>query len=127
MAFDLQGNLLWDNAMKIKDITKTTLHENVTLSLQKQYSILLQPHDKGINLKVFKEREVIYANEEVPYQLTYEIEPDKEKKIRPTNNEIFAWYDDNILIAGIYNPKADKIFSREEDVFYVAKVKFQKP
>ena len=127
MAFDLQGNLLWDNAMKIKDITKTTLHENVTISLQKEYNILLQPYEKGINLKVFKEREVIYANEEVPYQLTYEIEPDKEKKIRPTNNEIFAWYDDNILIAGIYNPKADKIFSREEDVFYVAKVKFQKP
>lgn len=127
MAFDLQGNLLWDNAIKIKDITKNTLYENVTLATFKNYCILLQPHSKGINLRVFREREVLYENEEVPYQKNYEVVADKENKIRSTNNQAFAWFNDYILITGIYNPKADKFFSREEDVFYIAKVKFQKP
>ena len=127
MAFDLQGNLLWDNAMKIKDMTKNTLHESTTLSLQKEQSILLQPYEKGINLKVFRGREVIYENEEIPYQKVYEVHPDKENKIRSTNNQAFVWFDDYVLLTGIYNPKAEKFFSREEDIFYIAKVKFQKP
>ncbi|GAB4125665.1 MAG: hypothetical protein OHK0045_10140 [Raineya sp.] len=127
IALDLQGNLLWDNAMKIKNITKTSLYENVTLSLQKDRCILLQPHDKGINMRVFRQREVIYENEEVPYQKKYEINPEKENRIRSTSSQTFAWFNDYLLIAGIYNPKADKFFSREEDVFYIAKVKFQEP
>ncbi|MFN3316551.1 MAG: hypothetical protein ACK40K_07050, partial [Raineya sp.] len=86
-----------------------------------------QPYDKGINMRVFREREVIYENEEVPYQKVYEINPNKENRIRSTNNQAFAWFDEYILVAGIYNPKADKFFSKEEDVFYIAKVKFQKP
>lgn len=126
-AFDFQGNLLWDNAIKIKDITQSAPHENVAFAQLKDCNLLLQPHSKGINIKAFKEYEVLYENEEVPYQSTYEVQPNKEKKIRPTSNQIFAWFDDYILIAGIYNPRADKFFSREEDIFYIAKVKFQKP
>lgn len=127
MGFDLQGNLLWDNAIKIKDIIQNTLHETTAITLQNQQTILIQPYAKGINLKVFREREKIYENEEVPYQRTYEANPNKEDKIRPTNNKAFTWYDDYLLLTGIYNPKADKIFTREEDIFYIAKVKFQKP
>lgn len=127
MAFDLRGELLWDNAIRIKDITKGYLDENVTLVLQKEQSILLQAHEKGINLKVFKQNEVIYENEDVPYQKNYNINPQKEDKIRTNNNQILGWYDDYVLVSGIYNPKAHKFFTSEEDVFYIAKVKFAKP
>ncbi|PKQ69973.1 hypothetical protein [Raineya orbicola] len=127
LAFDARGNLLWDNALPIKNITKSNLYPNVTIALQENQFLLLQPHEKGINLRACREREVIYENNEVPYQKNYTIVPEKENKIRPINNLIFRWFGEYILISGIYNPKADKIFTREEDVFYLAKVKFIKP
>lgn len=127
MVFDLQGNLLWDNGLPIKNITKNNLYPNVTVSCQDNQILLLQPYDRGINLRVCKEREVVYENSEIPYQKHYTLVPEKENKIRSTNNLIFSWFDEYILISGIYNPKADKLFSREEDVFYLAKVKFGKP
>jgi len=127
MAFDLKGQLMWDNAIRIKDITKNFLDETTVLALQKKQSVLLQCHEKGINLKVFNQNEVIYENETVPYQKQYRGSPQKEDKIRAHDNEVYAWYDDYIIISGIYNPKSHKFFTSEEDVFYLAKVKFVKP
>ncbi|MCU0439743.1 MAG: hypothetical protein MUC49_17785 [Raineya sp.] len=127
LAFDLKGDLLWDNAIRIKDITKSYLDENVTFIPHKEKSILLQCHEKGINIKVFKQNEVIYENETIPYQKSYNIVPRKDDKIRANNSKILGWYDDYILVTGIYNPKAHKFFSSEDDIFYIAKVKFAKP
>jgi hypothetical protein len=127
LAFDLQGELLWDNAIRIKDITSASLKEYVTVSLQKDKTILLQCHERGINMKVCRQNEVIYEAEDVPYQKEYNVLPRKEDKIKPTENQVFAWFDDYVLVSGIYNPKANKFLTTEEDVFYIAKVKFIKP
>ncbi len=129
LAFDLSGNLLWDNALPIRSVSKTNLYPNVTVAIndsEKQY-MLFQAYERGINMRVCKEREVLYENNEVPYQKNYTAVPEKENKIRSSNNLILQWFGEYVLISGIYNPKADKIFTREEDIFYLAKVKFVKP
>ncbi len=118
-AFDLDGNLIWDNFMRIEDIISYELTPNVEVYFGKNEQVMLYYSKEKIYSKVIRGNELIFKDE-----ASEVVTVNKNEKILYENyNKIYHWYDGYFLLTGyqsVYNAKGDK-----RNVFYFLKISFE--
>lgn len=118
-AFDQNGNLLWDNYMRIEDIISYELSPNVEIYFDNNEQVMLYYSKEKIHSKVIRGNEIVYKDDAAEVATVNK----SEKVVYENYNKIYYWYDEYFLLTGyqaIYNQKADK-----RNVFYFLKISFE--
>ncbi len=117
-AFDKKGNLLWDNAIEIKDVKLPNLKQKVKVNVDGD-EITLSYSNKGeLFSKTIKDGQTVKQLSKRPINTQKEGD-----NIRRTNtDEIDIWYDNYFIASGV-----QRINNAEEgrrNVFYLNKISF---
>ena len=117
-AFDKDGNLLWDNAIELKNIKTQTLKEKVKVSVDGEFITMSYSNKGEIFSKTFKNGETVEELKAKPIEGKKEGDSVK----RTTTDEIDIWYGNYFLATGIQRITNDSEGRR--NVFYLNKVSF---
>jgi hypothetical protein len=118
-AFDMKGNLLWDNSIELKDVKEQKLSEKVKASI-KGNDITLSYSNKGqIFTKVIQADKVVENTQ--PRPIDTQMQGDKVKQT--TSDNIDFWYN-NYFIASGYQKINNDQEGGKRNVFYLSKVSF---
>lgn len=123
-AFDIEGNLLWDNTFRIRNILTHYLKERVKVVFEDQDIILLYSSEGKIASKVIRGNEVVEGLEFIDIETTY----DNDKILNDYNSDIVFWYDNYFISYGYQKIKNNVQLRGKEkrrNVFYFNKIAFQ--
>lgn len=118
VAFDSDGNLLWDNIFSISDIISYNLEENVIVYFDGNTQVLLYYFDGKIVSKVISGNEIVYRKDESEVQTV----GDNERIVYENYGKIYHWYGPYFLLTGyqiVANDRAEK-----RKVYFFVKIKF---
>jgi hypothetical protein len=127
VAFDPQGNIIWDNSFVTNDITSENLKHSVAVNVQDDQIVLMYLDRDLIKSKVVKGNEVVEGKTYNPVRLSFSGD-----KIRHRNSDIKgleSWYSNFLYAYGIQLVK-NKSFPRKERsrrVFFINKIQFSDP
>lgn len=96
VAFDKNGNILWDNSFGIDDIETFYLEEYVTVNNFKDKTVLMYLDENTIRSKVVMGNEILEGKTFNPVRLTYA--NDQVKSRNPEVEGLKNWYD-NVMYA----------------------------
>ena len=121
-AFNQEGQLLWDNAMEIRDVISYDLGPKVC-AIQQGEKILISYNSSGkIGSEIIKGPETTGKLEFSPVESKY---PD-DKLISETRSGMVPWYDNYFLCYGFQDIKNIALDENNRRlVFYLTKVKFE--
>ncbi len=123
IAFDEEGELLWDNSMEIYNITTYDLVKRVNFLYEEGYVVVFYNEAGKITYKVMYEGEV--AEEGLAHT---ELEPlyEDDRLMESGYNNMVRWYGANYLCYGYQKIRNNSIYGRNRRVvFYVNKVSFE--
>ncbi len=125
IAFDENGELLWDNSFEINDVTSFELGQFVDISIQDELSVLLYIKDNILNAKVIEKGNVIKDKTQIDIDLGPQ-EGVVEKSPARVNG-VEAWYDNAFLAYGTQKVRKPALISGLSDVevFFINKVTYQ--
>ncbi|WP_210466391.1 hypothetical protein [Rufibacter roseolus] len=118
-VFDREGNLLWDNSYKLKNITYPELTPTVEASISPEGNITMAyPDEKYVWYKTLKQDQSISDEEKVAVRLQEETE----KRVASSHEGLAHWYGNNFIAFGFQRIKPKKGSSRT--VFYLQNMAF---
>ncbi|MFY0606209.1 MAG: hypothetical protein JXR10_05810 [Cyclobacteriaceae bacterium] len=123
VAFDRNGNILWDNSFAINDISTFTLREFVSVNTIDDKVVLMYLDENTIKTKIVQGREVYAGTTFNPVRLSY-----ADDEIRSRDPEIEGlqnWYDNTLYAFGeqrIFNGNFQGAKGSRR-VFYINKIK----
>jgi hypothetical protein len=118
IAFDTDGELLWNNIMKLDDVFSFEMRENVLLYMGDNEEVMLYYEDGKIFSKGFNGNEVVFKERSDELTTVKETEA----VIVENNGLIFKWYDSFFLISGYQEVESVK---GKRKVFFFSKVAFE--
>jgi hypothetical protein len=98
VAFDRNGNILWDNSFSIDDVESFSLDEIVVVSNYGDKIVLMYLEDNTIRSKVIKGNQILEGKSISPVRLSYD-----EDEVRNRNPEVEGlkwWYDRTMYAYG---------------------------
>ncbi|UHG90219.1 hypothetical protein [Spirosoma oryzicola] len=119
-GFDLQGKLLWDNCLPIKELLSPELTEMVQVSHQGDRMVLAYPNDGEITTEVIQGNKVLKETEKFKLQTNTE----DEKVTYSTQENLMAWYDRHFLAYGFQKIAPSKNYASQREVFYLNKLTY---
>ncbi len=128
VAWDKKGNLLWDNVMKMEDVTSDELVTQSEMGHwqknNKEYHVLTYIHKKDFYYKVFSEKENITQEEQK--QSLVDIFLPKGYKVDDNGTyEFIHWYDNVFLWIGDQELRASPTNAKRHDVWHASKFVFE--
>ncbi len=124
VAFDSEGEILWDHSFKIRDVLTYHLDKFVAVSAHENQIVLMYLEDNEIRSKVVAELEVVEGHTFNPLKL---INEDEEVKSRdPEIEGLEPWYDDSFYAYGIHSvtKNANSVFGTSRKIFYINKIRY---
>jgi hypothetical protein len=124
VAFDNQGELIWDNSFRTNDITAYNLIESVAVNVQGDRAVVMYLDENELRSKVVDGNEVLEGKTYNPVRLLHPGD-----RLRSRDSEIKGvenWYDNYLFSYGLQRIK-NKNFPRKErkrKVFYINKIAF---
>ncbi len=123
LAFDSQGEVVWDNSFRTNDITSYNLEESVAVNIQGEKAAIMYLDDDQIKSKAVSGSEVIEGKTYNPIRLLEDGDKVRGRSddIRGINN----WYQNYLYSYGLHrirNKKHPRPKSRR--VFYINKIEF---
>ena len=110
-GFDANGELVWDNYMRVNEIREYGLQENIIVFAEPDTSIVMAYYNKGeIKSKVVKGNEVVFKKSEDRLETVL-----NETIISEDIGHLQAWYDSYFILSGYQviigkNSKKRKVF-----------------
>jgi hypothetical protein len=121
-AFNAEGQLLWDNALEIRDVISYDLSPKVCAIPQGDRILIAYNSSGKIGSKIIRREETPGKLEFSPVELKY---PD-DKLLSETRNGMVPWYDNYFLCYGFQDIKNVALEENNRRlVFYLTKVKFE--
>jgi hypothetical protein len=126
VAFDANGDVIWDNSFRTNDITSFNLQESVAVNVQGDKAAIMYLDDGRLKSKVIQGDDVLEDKTINPVKLKYP--GDKESNRDNDIYGVYNWYDNYLFSYGIQKIK-NKSFPKKERkrrVFYLNKIQFDK-
>ena len=126
LAFDSNGDVIWDNSFRTNDITSYNLEESVAVNVQGDKAVIMYLDDGELKSKAIQGDEVL---EDKTYNPVTLLHPGDKEINR--DNEVYGvknWYENYLYSYGIQKIK-NKSFPKKERkrrVFYINKIQFDK-
>lgn len=123
-AFNNNGNLLWNNTFRIKNILTHYLKERIKVLFDGEEIILVYSSEGKIASKVIKGNEVVEGTEYTAIETSYK----NDKVLDDYNSDIVFWYDKYFISYGyqrIQNKVQMQGKQKKREVFYFNKIAFQ--
>jgi hypothetical protein len=123
-AFDINGELLWDNSFMIKNILTYNLKERVKVLFDGEEIILLYSSGGKIASKVIRNNEVVEGLDYTEIETFYR----NDKVLEDYRSDIVYWYNNYFISYGyqkIKNRLQRPTNKRKRTVFYFNKIAFQ--
>lgn len=123
VAFDRNGNILWDNSFEINDMETYSLEEFVTVSTYEDNIVLMYLEENEIRSKVINGDEILEGKSFSPVRLSYE--NDEVKSRNPEIEGLKDWYQNTMYAFGeqrIKNTVLDG--ERTRKIFYINKIQY---
>ncbi|WP_229209186.1 hypothetical protein [Dyadobacter sediminis] len=119
-GFDLNGKLIWDNCITIKDLTSYDLQEMVQITPVDDYFVLAYPQDGEIHTEVISRNTVVVKNEK------FKIVPksEKEKVLNSEDAYLSPWYGQYFLAYGMQRLGTSSV-GQGREVFYIDKLTYK--
>ncbi|MEQ9230788.1 MAG: hypothetical protein RIF46_08885 [Cyclobacteriaceae bacterium] len=116
LAFDSNGEIIWDNSFRTNDITSYNLEESVAVNIQGENAVLMYLDDNEIKSKAVAGSDVIEDKTYTPIKLMKD--GDKIKGGDEENQGVETWYDNYLYSYGLYRirnknhprPKTRRVF-----------------
>ncbi len=124
VAFDRNGNILWDNSFAINDVSTFNLRKFVSVNTIGDKVILMYLDENTIKTKVVQGEEVYEGNTFNPVKLSYANDELRSKD--PEIEGLENWYDNTLYAFGeqrIFNTAGEGGRSSRR-VFYINKIKY---
>ncbi|MFY0600005.1 MAG: hypothetical protein JXR03_10065 [Cyclobacteriaceae bacterium] len=124
VAFDKNGEILWDNSFSIDNVLTYGLEEFVSVSTYKDKVVLMYLDENVIHSKVVNENEIVEGKAFNSVKLAYE--NDELKSRNPEIEGLKPWYGDTSYAYGVQRIKNEKgaggkIF---RNIFYINKIQY---
>ncbi|HET8859035.1 hypothetical protein [Marivirga sp.] len=122
VAFDDNGNLLWDNSFEIKDLKSFQLEEHVQLAFLDQQIVMLYLFDQKLQIKIIEGDEIVEGKYSEELKLMYE---NDEMRGNDENLEgLEKWYGNNFYAFGVNKVKnlRDEDIKLNRKVFFINKI-----
>ncbi len=127
VAFDSNGNIVWDNSYRTNDITSFNLQESVAANIQGDKAVIAYLDDARIKTKVIQGNEVLEGKTYNPVKLMYQGD-----KLTSTNRDLEIkgvrnWYSNYLFSYGAQRIKNKSLprAERRRKVFYINKLEFE--
>ncbi|GAA5038356.1 hypothetical protein GCM10011506_34600 [Marivirga lumbricoides] len=122
MAFDNNGNLLWDNSFEINDLKSFQLEKHVHVAFSEEQMVMLYLYDQQIKVKVIKGQEIIEGKFTEDLRLMYE--SDEMKANSEDLEGLEKWYGNNFYAYGVNRVKnlRDSDIQLNRKVFFINKI-----
>ena len=121
-GFDRQGDLLWDNAMEIRNLLSFELTPKMNVFISDNEQIICYLSDGKIGSKIFNGNTTLGKTEYSPVQL----KTDNDRLLSETKSRMIFWYDRYFLCYGFQEIKN---LSREGEnkrlVYYFTKIRIE--
>jgi hypothetical protein len=127
IAFDSNGDVIWDNSFRTNDISSYNLQKSVAVNVQGDKAVIMYLDDGQLKSKVIQGDEVLEEKTFNPVKLMYP--NDKESNRDNDIYGVYNWYDNYLYSYGIQKIK-NKSFPKKERkrrVFYLNKIQFVEP
>ena len=124
VAFDSNGDVIWDNSFRTNDVTSYNLEKSVAVNVQGDKAVIMYLDDGELKSKAIHGDEVL---EEKTYNPVTLLHPGDKEVNR--DNEVYGvknWYENYLYSYGIQKIK-NKTFPKKERkrrVFYINKIQF---
>ncbi len=123
LAFNSQGEVVWDNSFRTNDITSYNLEESVAVNIQGDNAAIMYIDDDQIKSKAVSGSNVIEGKTYNPIRLLEDGD-----KIRGRSDDIRGiknWYQNNLYSYGLHRIKnKNHPRPRVRKVFYINKIQF---
>lgn len=125
VAFNTNGDILWDHSFKIKDVETYTLDKLVSVGNFGQETVLMYLDENEIRSKIVRENEIIEGKTFNPVKLKDETEEVKSRN--PEDETLDHWYEDCFYASGVHTlAKIDRPgFRNSRKVFYINKIQYK--
>ncbi len=122
MAFNKQGDLLWDNSFEIKDVKSFKLEQFVRAKLFGDRISLFYIYDNKLRSKVIKNNDVLEAKSQDLSHNPYEVN----RPVGSTAPTLNYWYEDVLFANGLEDIETPG-GRHMRRVFYVSKIRVSSP
>jgi len=124
VAFDANGEILWDHSFKIRDVLTYSLDKFIAVNAYNDEILLMYLEENEIRSKIVAENEVIEGQTFTPVRLN-----DASEEVRSRDPEIEAlepWHDDSFYAYGIHSVAKSQgsVFNSSRKVFYINKIQY---
>ncbi len=121
-GFDIDGNLLWDNGIKIWDITSFNLKKHISPFFDQSDLILVYSTDGKIASEIYNDGQIVGDFEYSELERKYR----KDKIMEEENSYLTEWYDNYFIAYGYQEIRNDALAkSNRRTVFYINKLIFE--
>ena len=122
LAFDRQGNLLWDHSMPIDDVEKRTLQPQTVTTYKETTGEIHYLANNVIFSKIFLENKVLRESVATPIKLFEPFQRTITRKFLPETLEY--WVDNSYLSYGEQRvtPRKEENYSHARNVFYINRI-----
>ena len=124
VAFNNNGEILWDHSFKIKDVQTYSLDKLVSVGNFADATVLMYLDENEIRSKVVRENDVVEGKTFNPVKLN---DTNEEVRTRnPLQEGIDHWYDECFYAYGVHNlAKPGPLgFKSSRKVFYINKIQY---
>lgn len=125
VAFDRNGNILWDNSFEINDVETYDLQEFVAVNTYEDKIVLMYLEENTIRSKVIKGDEILEGKTFSPVKLAYE--NDEVKNRNPEMEGLREWYDNTMYAYGEQRIRNENSTGGQLNrrIFYINKLQYQ--
>lgn len=120
-AYDIKGNLLWDNSMEIRNLISQTPDQKVSIHFNGEDAILAYLSEGKIGYKIIREGSTVEKTDYADLELSL---PD-DRLVNETRSRMVHWYDNYYLCYGYQDIKNLAVSGNATKlVFFCNKVQF---
>ena len=124
VAFNNNGEIVWDHSFKIKDVQTYNLDKLVSVGSFGEETVLMYLDENEIRSKIVRQNEVVEGKTYNPVKLTDETEEIRSKN--SVDEDLDHWYEECFYASGIQNlSKPGNLgFKNTREVFYINKIQY---
>ncbi len=124
VAFDANGEILWDHSFKIRDVLTYSLDKFIAINMVEDDILLMYLEENEIRTKVVARSEVVEGQTFTPVKLN-----DQQEEVRSRDPEIEGlepWVEGSFYAYGIHSVSKSQspVFGGSRKVFYINKIEY---
>lgn len=127
IAFNENGDLLWDNSFEINDVKTFTLEQFVKIEVKEDRIVLLYLYGNMLRTKIIQGNKVLEGKTADPIETWYSNDIVLLSKEKADQAKLEYWYDDFFYAYGVQNivNGIDTPLTPKRRVFFINKISYQ--